>query len=118
MAGDQGLVGERGLVELRRWGLVTSLASLRLVFFKPDFERPFKAVWQTFMVDLSTPRPGERPAKVRVHPSVRVRENRFSAGSKRRRRRDRRTGGDGTDPSTTAPPAEHPTEQAANVGAV
>jgi hypothetical protein len=66
-----------------------------------DHERPFKAVWQTFMVDLTTPRPGARSQKVRVQPSVRVRENRFSSGAKRRRRRARRTG-DETAPATRA----------------
>ena len=44
-----------------------------------DHERPFSAVWQTFMVDLTTPRPGARVQRVRVQPSVRVRESRLAA---------------------------------------
>jgi hypothetical protein len=89
-----------------------------------DHERPFKAVWQTFMTDLTTPRPGARGQKVRVQPSVRVRENRFTTGT-RRSRRARRRGGDETirgGTSTTGgieTSSTHPTDKrAANVGAV
>jgi hypothetical protein len=119
------------------WELcITTLFTYGLMGFV-DHERPFKAVWQTFLVDLTTPRPGSRSQKVRVQPSVRVRENRFSSGAKRRRRRPRRTGGDGTTPAvradktlaaaaraaadatTTGTDEAHPTgKRTANVGAV
>ena len=72
-----------------------------------DHERPVRAVWQTFMVDLSTPRPGTSIEKARVQPAVRVRESRLTSGSRRARRRARREGGD-----------SHPTDKRpADVGA-
>lgn len=62
-----------------------------------DHERPIGAVWQTFLVDLTTPRPGARLEKARVQPTVRVRESRLTSGSRRARRRARLMGGDPTD---------------------
>jgi hypothetical protein len=73
-----------------------------------DHERPFRAVWQTFLSDLTTPRPGTRTERVRVQPSVRVRESRLTQGSRRARRRARRETG------TTHPNDKRP----ANLGAV
>jgi hypothetical protein len=77
-----------------------------------DHERPFGAVWRTFMVDLTTPRPGARVQKVRVQPSVHVRESRLTGGSRRARRRARRDAG--RDAGATHPTDKRP----ANVGAV
>jgi len=79
-----------------------------------DHERPFKAVWQTFRVDLTTPRPGARVQKVRVQPSVRVRENRLASDSRRARRRSRRRGAPEEPDATTHPTDKRP----ANVGAL
>lgn len=76
-----------------------------------DHERPVRAVWQTFLVDLTTPRPGRRAEKVRVQPAVRVRESRLLTGSRRARRRARRE--NDLDETT------HPTDKRpANVGTV
>ena len=89
------------------WELcITTLFTYGVMGFV-DHERPIRAVWQTFMVDLTTPRPGTRIEKARVQPSVRVRESRLTSGSRRARRRARREGGTG-----------HPTDKRpANVGA-
>ena len=40
-----------------------------------DHERPLSSVWRTFVVDLTSPRPGPRTRRVRVQPSVHVREH-------------------------------------------
>jgi len=96
------------------WELcITTLFTYGVMGFV-DHERPFKAVWQTFMVDLTTPRPGARVQRVRVQPSVRVRESRLSGDSRRARRRARRQG------ATSGPAgATHPTDKRpANLGAV
>jgi hypothetical protein len=89
------------------WELcITTLLTYGIMGFV-DHERPIRAVWQTFMVDLTTPRPGARIEKVRVQPSVRVRESRVASGSRRARRRARREG-------ATSPTDKRP----ANVGAL
>jgi hypothetical protein len=89
------------------WELcITTLFTYGVMGFV-DHERPIRAVYQTFMVDLTTPRPGTRIEKARVQPSVRVRESRLTSGSRRARRRAPREGGTG-----------HPTDKRpANVGA-
>jgi len=89
------------------WELcITTLFTYGVMGFV-DHERPIRAVWQTFMVDLSTPRPGTSIEKARVQPAVRVRESRLTSGSRRARRRARREGGD-----------SHPTDKRpADVGA-
>jgi hypothetical protein len=92
------------------WELcITTLFTYGVMGFV-DHERPFSAVWRTFVVDLTAPRPGARVQRVRVQPSVRVRESRLADGSRRARRRARRKGAaSGTHPSDNRP---------ANVGAV
>ena len=40
-----------------------------------DHERPLGSVWRTFLVDLTSPRPGARARRVRVQPAVHVREH-------------------------------------------
>jgi hypothetical protein len=96
------------------WELcITTLFTYGVMGFV-DHERPFKAVWQTFMVDLTTPRPGARVQRVRVQPAVRVRDSRLAGGPRRARRRARRQGAT-SDPAGAA----HPTDKrTANVGAV
>lgn len=47
-----------------------------------DHERPAKAVWQTFVSDLTAPRPG-RVQKYRLQPRVRVRDKRTAARARR-----------------------------------
>jgi hypothetical protein len=90
------------------WELcITTLFTYGVMGFV-DHERPFQAVWQTFRVDLMTPRPGARVEKARVEPAVRVRESRLTSGSRRARRRARRRD------ATTHPTDKRP----ANVGAV
>jgi hypothetical protein len=96
------------------WELcITTLFTYGVMGFV-DHERPFSAVWQTFMVDLTTPRPGARTQRVRVQPAVRVRDSRLADGSRRARRRARRKG------PTTEPDGEtHLTDKrTANLGAV
>ena len=74
------------------WELcITTLFTYGVMGFV-DHERPIRAVWQTFLVDLTTPRPTARIEKARVQPSVRVRESRLISGSRRARRRARREG--------------------------
>jgi hypothetical protein len=47
-----------------------------------DHERPAKAVWQTFVSDLTAPRAG-RVQKYRLQPRVRVRDKRTAARARR-----------------------------------
>ena len=48
-----------------------------------DHERPVKAVWQTFMSDLTAPRGGGRTKRYRVRGSVHVHEPRSTARGRR-----------------------------------
>jgi len=53
-----------------------------------DHERPVRAVWRSFLADLSAPRPRKDPALHRTVPRVRVRES-HERRRRRRRRRER-----------------------------
>ena len=57
-----------------------------------DHERPFGAVWQTFIADLTSPRPGTKPQRMRVQPAVRVRERPRRPVRRHQVGDDRRTG--------------------------
>lgn len=50
---------------------ITTLFTYAVMSFV-DHERPVRAVWQTFLSDLSTPRPAAKPAVTRTVPRVRV----------------------------------------------
>jgi hypothetical protein len=65
------------------WELcLTTLFTYGLLGFI-DHERPVKAVWQTFVADLTTPRPSTRVQAYRLQPKVRTRDKR--TGSRARR---------------------------------
>ena len=58
------------------WELcITTLFTYGVMGFV-DHERPVAAVWQTFVSDLMSPRPGARTVRVRTQPAVRVHEKR------------------------------------------
>lgn len=72
------------------WELcITTLFTYGVMGFV-DHERPFTAVWQTFLVDLRTPRPGRKIDRSRTLPAVRVRESRVRRGDGRGRKRRQR----------------------------
>jgi hypothetical protein len=48
-----------------------------------DHERPISAVWQTFLSDVTAPRPETRARRYRVHGSVRVHEPRTASRGRR-----------------------------------
>jgi hypothetical protein len=48
-----------------------------------DHERPVKAVWQTFMADLTTPRPANKVLTYRLQPKVRARDKRTASRARR-----------------------------------
>jgi hypothetical protein len=48
-----------------------------------DHERPVKAVWQTFMADLTTPRPATKVVAYRLQPKVRTRDKRTASRARR-----------------------------------
>jgi len=54
---------------------VTTLFTYALMGFV-DHERPVRAVWQTFLADLTAPRPQARRLSTRTTPNVRVVERR------------------------------------------
>ncbi len=51
---------------------ITTLFTYAVMSFV-DHERPVRAVWRTFLADLSAPRSTSRPRAVRTVPRVRVR---------------------------------------------
>lgn len=51
---------------------ITTLFTYAVMSFV-DHERPVRAVWSTFVADLSAPRAPKKPRAVRVMPKVRVR---------------------------------------------
>ena len=58
------------------WELsITTLFTYGVMGFV-DHERPVAAVWQTFLSDLTSPRPGHRTVRTRTQPSVHVHEKR------------------------------------------
>jgi hypothetical protein len=48
-----------------------------------DHERPAKAVWQSFVSDLTAPRPNGKPQAHRIHARVRTRDKRTSSRARR-----------------------------------
>lgn len=48
-----------------------------------DHERPVKAVWQTFVADLTAPRSSGRAKAHRIQPRVRVRDKRSASRARR-----------------------------------
>jgi hypothetical protein len=48
-----------------------------------DHERPARAVWQTFLVDLTAPRPTSKVQRNRLAPRVRTREKRTALRARR-----------------------------------
>lgn len=48
-----------------------------------DHERPVKAVWQTFVADLTAPRSNGRVQKQRLQPRVRIRDKRTASRGRR-----------------------------------
>jgi hypothetical protein len=65
------------------WELcLTTLFTYGLLGFI-DHERPVKAVWQTFMVDLTSPRPDTKVRAYRLQPKVRIRDKRSASRARR-----------------------------------
>ena len=48
-----------------------------------DHERPAKAVWQSFIADLTAPRPSTKVERYRLQPNVRTRDKRTSSRARR-----------------------------------
>lgn len=48
-----------------------------------DHERPMRAVWQTFIADLTAPRPAGKPRTYRIRGTVRVHEQRTASRGRR-----------------------------------
>jgi len=61
---------------------VTTLFTYGLMGFI-DHERPARAVWQSFMVDLTAPRPSTKVQAYRIHTGVRARDKRTSSRARR-----------------------------------
>jgi hypothetical protein len=61
---------------------VTTLFTYGLMGFI-DHERPAKAVWQSFICDLTAPRPTTKVRAYKTQPSVRTREKRTASRARR-----------------------------------
>jgi hypothetical protein len=61
---------------------ITTLITYALMGFI-DHEKPARAVWQTFMADLTAPRPTTKVESYRLQPKVRTRDKRSNLRARR-----------------------------------